>query len=198
MSFKNSLIRFGLAVLLVGWAAAHGFAIELGEEAQGQVPVGNAIHLKRIKGPNLASSSALFQNSINLKPGGDSIASFWARASDSFKMNVSTKLSVPPWAFFGLRDEVQLTKTWRRYTLKFKAEGAVPEHSRITFEYAAPADVWIADVQIRTAGSPDDQKEHLIANARFNDDLEQWYVEGVKKGIFEVTVEPVADAPETK
>ncbi|XHR28399.1 MAG: hypothetical protein ACFUZC_21080 [Chthoniobacteraceae bacterium] len=192
MSFKISITKWGMAVV-IGWlTVVPVLAIEQGEDANGRIPPENAIHLKRIKGPSLASSNALFQNSINLKPGGDYIVSFWARATDTFKMNVSTKLCVAPWAFFGLRSEVQLTPSWRRYSLPFKADGAIPEHSRLTFEYAAVAEVWIADVQIRTSGGSDNQAEHAIANARFIDDLEQWYVDGMKKGAYEATVEPMS------
>jgi hypothetical protein len=170
----HPIFRLGAKLTVAGLLAFRGLVTNAAESSKEQLPPGAAIHLKRLKD---GSRTELFQNSLNLTPGGDYKLTFWARASGAFKLTASTKLSQPPWAFFGLRNDVELTPEWREYTLKFKADGAVPEHTRITFGFIAPApaDVWLADIQVSTLEGTDPVAEHIVANARFEDDLEQWY-----------------------
>ena len=160
-------------------------------------PSGSVLHLNRLKVEASQPWNQFFQNSLNLTPGGDYTLTFWARASAPTKLTASTKVSQPPWNPFGLREDVQLTSEWQLFTLKFKADGAVPEHSRLMFSFSASkiGEVWLADLFMKPAqASADPDVTHLIANAQFIDGLDQWYVEGKLPGVYEAEVQSMADA----
>lgn len=160
-------------------------------------PTGNAAHLKRSEEtPDQPWRHLFGQNNIDLKESESYMLTFWAKASQSMKLKVSTKVGQPPWAYFGLRTEVELSPEWQRYELTFDGKGSVPEKTRLSFNYGGtePGDIWIADARLRVAGTDENSTENLLKNPRFDEDLQDWYTEGVQPGIFLVETQPVSDA----
>ncbi|MGB8355617.1 MAG: hypothetical protein WCD79_17090 [Chthoniobacteraceae bacterium] len=185
-----------VAIAILMALTMHSFSADPGEAAKGRLPAGNAIHLKRLGSTvDKAWQYQLFQNGIDVKPDDDYVLTFWARASGTFDFNVSTKVSAPPWGFFGLREAVQLTPEWLFFTLKFNAKDAVAGQTRVTFSFLnpEPCDVWIADIRLQTQNAAPDSKENLISNPQFNDGLAKWYVDGKQDGVFDAEVQPVAE-----
>jgi hypothetical protein len=178
---------------MAGIALSHSFATEYGEEMVGKLPTGNVMRLMRLKeAPEKPWGHQLFQNGIRLKDGGVYTLSFWARASDTLKLTVSTKLSQPPWSFFGLRDDAALTPEWRRFVFNFSAKGAVEGATRLTLGYgeAKAAEVWVADLSIKEKAGTD----NVVLNPQFEDGVEPWYIEGKQPGVFEAKVEALGES----
>lgn len=158
-------------------------------------PAGNAVHLKRFEeSPDQPWRHQFFQNDIDLKAEETYVLTFWARASQSLIMKVSTKVSQPPWGFFGTRSEVELTPEWQRHELTFSGEGSVPGHSRVAFGYAGtePGDIWLADLSLRPEGA--DSSPNLIDNPRFEDAMSRWNSEGTQTGVFLVETQSLSEA----
>ncbi|MDF3058911.1 MAG: hypothetical protein K0R17_3126 [Rariglobus sp.] len=157
-------------------------------------PTGNAACLDRVvEEPEKPFRHQIFQNDIDLDPAENYVVSFWAKASAATRLAVSTKNGAPPWAFFGLRENIAIGTQWQRYELPFSAAKAIPGKSRLTFNYgdASAVKIWIADVAIRLAGR-DRPKDNLLVDARFEKGLGAWYTEGRQAGIFDVEVSSVA------
>jgi hypothetical protein len=76
-------------------------------------------------------------------------------------MTVYTKMDQDPWVDVGLREGVPLTSEWNRYSLSFKADKPLANHSRLTFVMGdAVGDIWLANVAIKSNGAlelPGDQ-----------------------------------------
>ncbi len=192
--------KLGVAILLSGFVA-HGFATELGEDAGGKSPSECVMHLKRLQPVSEEPwKQQLFQNGIDLKPGADYVLTFWGRASDSFKLGVSTKISAPPWSFFGLRDDLLLTPEWKRYTFHFNATGAQPGQTRLTFNFVTPdaGDVWLTDIDLRPAKASADPSENVVVNAKFSEGLSPWFIDGRQPGMFEGGIQPLSEANATE
>lgn len=185
------------AVIVTAVTVAHGYATEAGADAKGKQPAGEVIHLRRL-GADVDKPwlFQLFQNSIDVKPDADYVLTFWAKASATFNLGVSTKVSAPPWAFFGLRDTVQLTPDWRIYTMKFNAKGAVSGETRLAFSFATPSagEVWIADISLKRADQTPGSKDNVVSNPQFEDGFAQWYVDGKQDGVFDADVQTAAEA----
>ena len=157
-------------------------------------PTGNAARLERfVEEPEKPFRHQIFQNDINLDPAENYTVSFWAKASVSTRLSISTKNGAPPWAFFGLRENIAIGTQWQRYELPFSAAKAIPGKSRLTFNYgdSSAVKIWIADVAIQLAGR-DRPKDNLVADARFEKGLGKWYTEGRQAGVFSVDVFSVA------
>ena len=158
-------------------------------------PVGNVVHLKRYEAATDSPGRYLFsQNNINLSPDVPYILSFWAKASQPVRLRISTKFDEPPWTGFGKPEVVELTSDWQRYEVPLDGAGASPGHTRLQFHFVEldHGDVWMADIQLKENGAAA-EAENLVHNGRFEEALTGWYIEGVRKEIFEITVIP-ADA----
>ena len=196
------MFAFGATLALTTLLSANAFATEMGEEGKGPLPSDCAIHLVRSEAmPDEPWRHQIFQNAINLEPGGDYTLTFWAKASGEFKLAVSTKVSAPPWNYFGVRDDAQLTTKWRRYQFRFSAEGAVEGQSRVTFSYKAPepGEIWITGVQVLPTGVKAGEQENLVANGNFADGMMHWYLGGKQTGVFDAMMEmiPEGEPPAT-
>ena len=157
-------------------------------------PTGNAVRLERLaEEPEKPWRHQIFQNDINLDPAENYLVIFWARAAAPTRLAISTKNGAPPWAFFGLRENIEIGTQWQRYQLPFSAAKAVPGKSRLTFGFGNKdaVKIWIADVAIQLAGR-DRPKDNLVADARFEKGLGAWYTEGRQPGVFNVDVFSVA------
>lgn len=157
-------------------------------------PTGNAVRLERpAEEPEKPWRHHIFQNDINLDPAENYIVVFWAKASAPTRLAVSTKNGAPPWAFFGLRENIAITTQWQRYQLPFSAASAIPGKSRLTLGFGdkSAVKIWLADIAIQLAGR-DRPKDNLVADARFEKGLGTWYTEGRQAGIFNVDVFSVA------
>ncbi len=191
---QTSLVRCVIAipVLLMGVSAQ---AVNLGEEANGKSPSELVLHVKLSDGA-AARSRQIQQSGINLDPDGHYTLTFWARGSGQFKMGISTKLNAPPWAFFGIREDAQLTREWKKYTFNFAATGAQLGLTRLTFSFNGidAGDIWLGDVDLRLAGASGGDSENLVANGQFSDGVMQWNMEGKQTGIFEMDMQPLSEA----
>lgn len=136
----------------------------------GQLPTGRQLRLKVNAAPAEAWRLALFQAGIDLQPGKQYTLNFSARAAETVPLGVATKLDQAPWAFFGVRQDVRLGTEWRRYSLPFSSEGAVPGHTRLAFTIGyLPTDLWLADVSVQE-GTPNQNGPAVkLANAQFAD-----------------------------
>ncbi len=187
------------AVLLLFLALAAGVRAEAppdpGEDAGGQHPPGLTAHLVRSQPrPGDPRGNGFFQASIDLQPGADYVLTFWGRASKPTPFFIATKNDCPPWAFFGARGAVSLDASWRRYKVAFSAKDALPQHTRLAFNYTAPdaAEVWLADVRLRKADAPDDLASNLVANGQFENGLAQWVVDGKLNGVYDAGYQIIA------
>jgi hypothetical protein len=157
-------------------------------------PTGNAARLQRlVEEPEKPYRHQIFQNDINFDPTESYVVTFWAKASAPTRLAVSTKNGAPPWAFFGLRENIAIGTQWQRYELPFKAANAIPGKSRLTFNYGNKdaVTIWIADTAIQLAGR-DRPKDNLLADARFEKGLGAWLTDGRQAGVFSVDIFSVA------
>lgn len=157
-------------------------------------PIGNAAALSRpSEEPEKPFRHQIFQNDINVDPTASYVVVFWAKASADTRLAVSTKNGAPPWAFFGLRENIGLTTTWQRFQLPFSGAKAIPGKSRLTFNFGdkSAVKIWIADVAIQLAGR-DQAKDNLVRNGQFLKGLNEWYAEGRQAGVFDVEIRSVA------
>jgi hypothetical protein len=157
-------------------------------------PTGNAARLDRqVEEPEKPYRHQLFQNDIALDPSENYVVTFWAKASAPTRLAVSTKNSIQPWAFFGLRENIEIGTEWQRYQLPFNAAKAIPGHSRLTFNYGdtQAVKIMIADVAIQLAGR-DRPKDNLVVSPRFEKGLSPWQTDGRQPGVFSVDVLSVA------
>ncbi|MDQ3813512.1 MAG: carbohydrate binding domain-containing protein, partial [Armatimonadota bacterium] len=119
-----------------------------------KLPPGRALHVKVQEIDGTIWHLQLHQIGLDFKNGETYTVAFWARANASRKMQVYSKLHKDPWRDLGLRQEVQLTQVWKRYTMTFTAQGAEPNSNRLTFALGnALGDVWLADVSVRSGSS---------------------------------------------
>lgn len=182
--------KFILPSLVLLAAAVFAPAQALAENA----PTGNAARLDRqVEEPEKPYRHQLFQNDIDLDPSENYVVTFWAKASAQTRLAVSTKSSIAPWGFFGLRENIDIGTTWERHQLPFNAAKAIPNHSRLTFNFGdtQAVKIMIADVAIQLAGR-DRPKDNLVASPRFEKGLSPWQTEGRQAGVFSVDVLSVA------
>lgn len=154
------------------------------------------VHLTRSEGaPDEPWKHQIFQNGISLKQDGNYTLTFWAKASAEFQLAVSTKMSAPPWAYFGLRDEAQLTTKWRRYQFRFSGEGSLDGETRVTLGYKSPdpGEIWITGVQLLPTGVEEGAQENLLANGNFGDGMMHWYIGGKQSGVFDAILEMIPE-----
>ena len=156
-------------------------------------PPGNVVHLKRLEeSPESPAKHFLAQSDIDLKNDDAYVLTFWAKASPSLAMRVTTK-NTRTWA--GLESQrVDLGSEWQQCEVQLVGEKAEPGHTRLEFHYDGQeaGDIWIADVHLRLEGA--DKKENLIVNGRFEDQLNKWYSEGQQAGVFLIEVQTPSDA----
>lgn len=153
-------------------------------------PTGNAVRLERpAEEPEKPWRHQIFQNDIDLNPAENYVVIFWAKASAPTRLSISTKNGAPPWAYFGLRENIAIGTQWERHQLPFSAANAIPGKSRLTFSYGdkSAVKIWIADVAIQLAGR-DRPKDNLILEGRFENGLGKWFADGRQAGIFNVDV----------
>lgn len=138
-------------------------------------------------------------NGIDLKDGQDYTLKFWARSKADRQVTVNAKMDQAPWKDLGLRRAISLTPEWKQYELVFRAEGPVPQHSRVTFMMGeATGEFWIANVELRagfqleTGGSLEAGNISLMQPSptpwgqdatRFLMDVERQYVENMRDTI---------------
>ncbi len=171
--------------------------VGLGFAASPEGPTGNAVHLQRIsEAPEGGNRQFLCQNDINLHPDEAYLLTFWAKSPQSVSMRVSMKVSQPPWGSVGTPQQVELTPEWQKYEVSIEGTGAVPEHTRLSFNFgdAQAADIWLADFRLRGVGSDESSTDNLMSNARFENGLEKWYSEGQRAGVFQVNVQSLTEA----
>lgn len=183
MKLPLSLLRRSLALLAL-LAGAH--------LAQAADPAGAALRMNRITPvEGQAWRHQVYQNSIDIDPEQNYLLTFWARADRPTQLAVSTKNSTPPWGFFGLRNDVQVTTEWKRYRLPFSGAKAIPGHSRLTFNFKEKeaVQIWIADLTIQPAGPDGKDAPNLVQNPRFEAGKESWSHEGTNVGLYEVDVQ---------
>ncbi len=183
----NKLLRpFLLSVSVALFAATGAFAQT--------APTGNAARLDRqIEEPEKPWKHQLYQNDVNVDPTENYIVTFWAKASAPTRLSISTKNGAPPWAFFGLRENIEIGPQWQRYQLPFSGAKAIPNKSRLTFGFgnADAVKIYIADAAIQLAGR-DRPKDNLLADGRFEKGLGSWQTEGRQPGVYNVEVFSVA------
>lgn len=169
--------------------------------AQAEGPAGNAALLNRlVEEPEKPYRHQLFFDGLNIDPTGNYMVTFWAKASAPTRLAVSTKNSQPPWAFFGVRENIEIDTAWKQYQLPFRGAGAIPNASRLTFNFgnADAVKIWIADVAITPTGGgtnvlPDGQFAKKLGDWRTRGGA--WVPEGSQAGVYEVTIAPAASAP---
>ncbi|EIP97118.1 hypothetical protein OpiT1DRAFT_01547 [Opitutaceae bacterium TAV1] len=164
-------------------------------------PAGNTVQLDRlVEEPEKPYRHQLFYDGINLDPSANYTVTFWAKASAPTRLAVSTKNSQPPWAFFGVRENIEIGTTWELHTLPFSGAGAIPNASRLTFNFgnADAVKIWIADVAITPAGG----STNLVPDGQFTGKLGDWKThggawvpEGRQAGVYDVTIAPAASVP---
>ena len=188
----NHFAIFAMAFLCVSAVSAQN------ESPTAKGPSGNAAHLSRlVEQTDQPWKQQLYQNDIDLKQGENYVLTFWAKASKPLKVKVSTKNGAPPWAFFGLRNDVDLTTEWTRVELGFPAdEKVISGHSRLSFNFGGPeaAEIWIADVRLQKAGADPKTTDNLIQNPRFQEELTHWYAEGAQAGVYVCDVQSLSEA----
>lgn len=192
-TLKIAVVGIALVGFMFGEIAVR--AVNLGEDSKEKIPAELVLHLK-INKSTADRAYQVSQNGIDLNPDGAYVVTFWAKGTATYKVGVSTKLNAPPWDFFGIRDEVQLSPEWRRYSFTFSAKGAQPNLTRLSFTLrgAETAEVWIGNIDMRPQGTAGDGMENLIANGQFNDGMLQWNLEGRQAGVFEGDVQSVTSS----
>lgn len=185
---KLSLLRRSLALLalVAGTAFSHAAA----------EPQGSAIRMNRQDAVEADPwRHQVYQNSINLDPEQNYLLTFWVRADRATQLSVSTKNSTPPWGLFGLRTDVHVSTSWKRLRLPFSAAKAIPEHSRIAFNFKNrdAAQIWIADVTIQPAGPDGKDTPNLVKNPRFEAGMQNWSHEGTRVGLYDVDIQTLAE-----
>ena len=189
---KSPRFVFG-ALIAALFTAAPLLSLRAADSDQ-SAPTGNAARLERFaEEPERPFRHQLFQNDINFDPTESYVVAFWAKASADTRLAISTKNGAPPWAFFGLRENIAIGTQWKRYELPFNAAKAIPGKSRLTFNFGdkSAVKIWLADVSIQLAGR-DRPKDNLVADARFEKGLGKWLTEGRQAGVFSVDVFSVA------
>ncbi len=187
MNTRSSFLRRSVALLAVVAGAAF---------VQAADPAGSAVRMNRTTAVEKdAWRHQVYQNSINIDPEQNYLLTFWVRADQPTLLAVSTKHSTTPWGFFGLRTDVQVTTEWKRHRLPFRGEKAIPEHSRLAFNFKekGAAQIWIADVSIHLAGPDGKDSPNLVENARFEDGLAKWSHEGTRSGVYSVDVQTMPE-----
>lgn len=187
MKTSFALLRRSLALLAL--VAGSAFA-------QSADPAGAAIRMNRLAAVESDPwRHQIYQNSIDLDPEQNYLLTFWARADRPAQLAISTKNSTPPWGFFGLRTDIHVSTTWKRYRLPFSAAKAIPGHSRLAFNFKDKdaAQIWIADVTIQPAGPDGRESPNLVKNPRLESGLEAWSHEGTRPGIYAVDVQTLAE-----
>jgi len=87
--------------------------------------------------------------------------SFAAKADPPRVIHVNARYDVPDWRMVGLQEAIELDEQWREFSFTFRADGPLPEHTRLSFNNTNKlGDVWYADLSLRpggTLGLPEDQ-----------------------------------------
>lgn len=188
MKLSLSFVRRSLALLALAAGAA--------SFAQAADPAGSAIRMNRQDAVESEPwRHQVYQNSIDIDPEQNYLLTFWARADRPAQLAISTKNSTPPWGFFGLRTDVYVSTTWKRYRLPFSGAKAVAGHSRLAFNFKdkEAAQIWIADVTIQPAGPDGKDTPNLVKNPRFEAGMESWSHEGTRIGLYEVDVQTMTE-----
>ena len=176
------------ALLTALLLACAGLPLQAGSEPQG--PTGNAARLQRqMEMTDKPWTQLLSQNGIDLKPGETYRLTFWAKASQVMMLRVLAKIDQPPWT--GLQEKkLELGPEWTQQEVFLQSDLAEPGHTRLEFRYGGTeaGDIWIADVELRP--DADTSAPNMLPNGRFEDDLTNWYIEGLRPGAFAITVEP--------
>lgn len=164
--------------------------------AQAADPAGSAVRMNR---PSDVEKDPwrhqVYQNSIHIDPEQNYLLTFWVRADRPTLLAVATKHSTTPWGFFGLRTDVQVTTEWKRVRLPFRGEKAIPEHSRLAFNFKekGAAQIWLADLSIHLAGPDGKDSPNLVNNPRFESGFTGWFSEGTRPGTYTVDVQTMAE-----
>ncbi|MDR1279295.1 MAG: hypothetical protein LBK99_00540 [Opitutaceae bacterium] len=169
--------------------------------ANKNAPAGNAVQLDRlVEEPEKPYRHQLFYDGLNIDPATNYNVTFRAKASAPTRLAVSTKNSQPPWAFFGVRENIEIGTTWELHTFPFRGTGAIPNASRLTFNFgnADAVKIWLADVAITPAGGganvlPDGQFTGKLGDWKTSGGA--WVPEGRQAGVYEVTIAPAASVP---
>lgn len=115
------------------------------------VPTGNAAHLGITQLPATAEWKQQFQQgALNLKNGETYSLQFWAKSSAPRAISLGVGMDQAPWDMVGGSGRFDLTPQWKRFSLVFTANNAIPNHSRISWTVGnALGDIWLADVSLR-------------------------------------------------
>ncbi len=154
-------------------------------------PSGNIAMLdRRVPEPEKPWLHQLWQADIDLDPAQRYVLSFWVKSSAPTRLSVSTKHSVSPWDYFGVRENIAITPEWKWVELPFRATRAIPKHSRLSFAFGNgdAVKIMVANVVLHQEGS--DKSKNLLYDARFETGLGEWKVSNRKPGVFDVVIVP--------
>lgn len=142
-----------------------------------------AAELNRLQAPaREVWAQQLYQGGIPLEPGATYVLGVTARSAlPGAGLLLTTKHDAEPWTLFGLNREITLGTVWNRFEVTFTADGATPAGSRLTFQFAdaAPGTLWVSDIRLHKAANGAPVGDNLLRNARFNDGLRHWSMDGV-------------------
>ncbi|MGI5820356.1 MAG: carbohydrate binding domain-containing protein [Armatimonadota bacterium] len=80
--------------------------------------------------------------------------SFAAKADPPRRIFVNARYDVPDWRMVGLNEAVDLDEQWREFSFTFRADGPLPEHTRLSFNNGNEiGGVWYADISMRRGGT---------------------------------------------
>jgi hypothetical protein len=80
--------------------------------------------------------------------------SFAAKADPPRAISVHARYDLEDWRMVGLNERVDLDEQWREFSFTFRAQGPLPEHTRLSFSNAStPGEVWYAGVSLRPGGT---------------------------------------------
>lgn len=135
------------------------WVLEAPAPAQGTLEVvddpehGRVLHARLTEVGREAWHFQVHQTGHTLEDGRLYTVSFLAKADPPRTISVNVRYDVADWRMVGLNERIDLDEQWRPFEFTFRAQGPLPEHSRLSFSNnSVVGDVWYADVTLRPGG----------------------------------------------
>ncbi len=93
------------------------------------------------------------RHNLSVRKGQIYTVSFWIRADEPREVHVDVSRGESPWDRIGFGRKIQVDRKWRHHSYAFRAEDTLKGKARWIFKIGKHrADVWLADLHLRTGG----------------------------------------------